>query len=988
MSPYDTYLGEVYRDVVHHNALDANDTNPIPRKVKEYAHLLEDAFELPQWVKEASGDGQNDEQLTETHLRRIFNTVLDDCASLRHVISVDQEDGICSPKESFVCILVRNALCITRPALLVDEEALVALPRHWSGELSPLFHYMSTSVCAPLLVSIAAEVPLDPSMLLPQDEDQDGESVSTRSTDSDDEDVQKSTACSPRRGSSPRNSVVIQTPQHSDSLPVYIVSGRSISASEWLRCPSVKEVVYEQESEDDAINEDQRCLAELDLHVFDYPRDKPLPVNAVMPVLCMADDATLPIIMASALYQRQLWHVREPLIGISSERYSSCISFCLGWIEAELVDGRQLPHVHIAHMAHLPEIDLANPESVLTVAQFLLSLDDHIANIQSEVASSQTVVADELRQQPLVQWRIDSAIAVEDSTGDPEDSVSAWLCSLEDSELSSKEPPLTTLAPLSPHTTGMTGDDDSLLYDVHEKSEQCSMYDNMPAVDANVAHFLEEFKWIVAFRQEKKMPTLDSLHAKKLYTGRDQSYSAKDVLCLFNEEFAESVLWSQVDRLLTGSLSTILNTCLLSRRKVEAGIPLGEASWRHDLDRFFFDFVHTVIDTAGQSDGSEERQGQVHVSLERTIALSRNIIASGDLTDLAGLKRTTARFMSTIANLGTKTELYPQHLTDDAILAETARHNNLVTLCTTWQNTLTLPDIKHRLAFSPTTARCDAIGVVRMPVNLSKVALKPYHFVRPRSGGSKPPASINRDQSDTANNDPSTPSTTSTPPSAAPPSALDYSQLDSAICDSRDVYQQAKQSGRANPAQADVNLVAKLDQLRFEDTPRTTSHATGDVSNTEYLDLPLIIVEYKRPSDTHTDHIQGQNQRRIYCVSAARFLEAIGIDEFPIFSVLSDGPLTVLAVTWAKDGVVRIFERHMMSFDVSSPLGAWHYATVMARIAVFWGTALAKRFALVRDAFVTGVEKDDPKLRWTHAHQVVHRPPGEAPPENASQDGS
>lgn len=87
-------------------------------------------------------------------------------------------------------------------------------------------------------------------------------------------------------------------------------------------------------------------------------------------------------------------------------------------------------------MAHLPEIDLANPESVLTVAQFLLSLDDHIANIQNEVASSQTVVADELRQQPLVQWRIDSAIAVEDSTGDPEDSVSAWLCSLEDSELS------------------------------------------------------------------------------------------------------------------------------------------------------------------------------------------------------------------------------------------------------------------------------------------------------------------------------------------------------------------------------------------------------------------------------------------------------------------------------------------------------------------------------------------------------------------------
>lgn len=511
---------------------------------------------------------------------------------------------------------------------------------------------------------------------------------------------------------------------------------------------------------------------------------------------------------------------------------------------------------------------------------------------------------------------------------------------------------------------------------------------NMPAVDANVAHFLEELKWIVTFRQEMKMPTLDSLLVKKLYTGRDQPFSAKDVLCLFNEEFAESVLWGQVDRLLTGSLSTILNTCSRSRSKVEVGTPLGEASWRHDLDRFFFDFGNAVIDTAEQFDGTEVKQDQVHVSLERTIALSRNIIASGNLTDLA-------RFMLTIAHLGPKLELFPQHSTGEVKLAEAALYCNLLTLCTTWQNTLTLPEIKHRLAFSPTTARCDAIGVVRMPVNLSKAALKPYHFVRPRSGGSKRPASINWDQSDTAVNDSSTSSTASTADSAsstfnsaASPSALDYSQLDSAICDSRAVYQQAQQSGRAKPAQADVNLVEGFDQLRLEDPPCTTSHATGDVSNTEYLDLPLIIVEYKRPSDTHTDDIQGQNQRRIYCVSAARFLEAIGIDEFPIFSVLSDGPLTVLAVTWAKDGVVRIFERHMMSFDVSSPLGAWHYATVMARIAVFWGTALAKRFALVRNAFVKGVEKDDPKLRWTHAHQVVHRPPGEAPPENASQDGS
>ncbi|EED77611.1 predicted protein [Postia placenta Mad-698-R] len=109
-------------------------------------------------------------------------------------------------------------------------------------------------------------------------------------------------------------------------------------------------------------------------------------------------------------------------------------------------------------------------------------------------------------------------------------------------------------------------------------------------------------------------------------------------------------------------------------------------------------------------------------------------------------------------------------------------------------------------------------------------------------------------------------------------------------------------------------------------------------------------------------------------------MEAIGIAEFPIFSVLSDGPLAVLATTWVKDG---IFERHMASFDVSNALGAWHYASVMARIVVFWGTALANRFEQVKDRFVEGVNKDDPRLRWTQAHQALHHALRDAPVEIA-----
>ncbi|KAF9819295.1 hypothetical protein IEO21_02183 [Rhodonia placenta] len=82
------------------------------------------------------------------------------------------------------------------------------------------------------------------------------------------------------------------------------------------------------------------------------------------------------------------------------------------------------------------------------------------------------------------------------------------------------------------------------------------------------------------------------------------------------------------------------------------------------------------------------------------------------------------------------------------------------------------------------------------------------------------------------------------------------------------------------------------------------------------------------------DRITGEDQHRLCCTAAARFLESVGITEHPIFSFISDGPHVVLASAWAKDETVHIFERHLLSFDISTAIGAWHYATVLARIAI------------------------------------------------------
>lgn len=137
----------------------------------------------------------------------------------------------------------------------------------------------------------------------------------------------------------------------------------------------------------------------------------------------------------------------------------------------------------------------------------------------------------------------------------------------------------------------------------------------MPTVDRNVADLLDELKLLVKFRQERQLSTLDSILAKKLYRfekGCARSFTGEDVLCLFHEGFTESALWGQVDDLLVGNLSTILTTCSASRGKMQGEISASGASWRYDMDRFFFDFLGTVISPVLQSemDGQDNTKGQ------------------------------------------------------------------------------------------------------------------------------------------------------------------------------------------------------------------------------------------------------------------------------------------------------------------------------------------------------------------------------------------
>ncbi|EED77270.1 predicted protein [Postia placenta Mad-698-R] len=489
---------------------------------------------------------------------------------------------------------------------------------------------------------------------------------------------------------------------------------------------------------------------------------------------------------------------------------------------------------------------------------------------------------------------------------------------------------------------------------------------DMPTVDRNVADLLDELKVLVKFCQERQLSMLDSVLAKKLYRfdkGCAWSFTGEDVLCLFHEGFTESALWGQVDDLLVGSLSTILTTCSASRGKMQGEISASGASWRYNMDRFFFDFLSTVISSILQSemDGQDNTKGQrkVHAVLGHIIALPRSVYGGYDLNDLDPIEQEAEEFVNTIDIRCAD----GNDLNEDEKSIERKLHHSLLCLVDCrWQVSLTPVRIMKRMAISSTQARCGAVGVLRMPVCLAKEILSPYCFIRPRDENNDLAALEGRQST----------AVLSLSPFSLDPNIANYNPLDSSTCDSSAVYKDFQEAVQMSTA---TDRVEAIGQLLVDDLPRTTSRSRCQHNEPEmtYLDLLLILIEYKGLA---MNHIQSQNQRCLHCTSAARFMEAIGIIEFPIFSVLLDGPLAVLATTWVKDG-------HMASFDVSNALGAWHYATVMVRIVVFWGTALANRFEQVKDRFVEGVKKDNPRLRWTQAHQALHHALRDAPVEIA-----
>ncbi|KAF8425835.1 hypothetical protein L210DRAFT_3421012 [Boletus edulis BED1] len=302
----------------------------------------------------------------EQRLRGVFNTALVDSSRIRAVVDVEDLTGTPFPKESFLVILVRNAILGAHAGLSSLEDVPVVLPRHFSGEMVPILKFMTKRLYTPLVISITQEMPVK------QRESDAGHQLS---------DEEEST--------SSESELVLHSPP---------------TLSEWLDAcekPKTPKTIDDDEAEGEEEEEEGFLSPQFEAHFLAYPPSATTPTICHIPVLCMSDEEQLPVLMSSLLYQRAVWHISNPLVGLEFSKYDTTLRLFAGWLEEDASSNSALVITPF-------KLDLSLPFVALVVSRFLYSLESQICRVRDSARHSVGKVVSETRSYPPISWRIDT----------------------------------------------------------------------------------------------------------------------------------------------------------------------------------------------------------------------------------------------------------------------------------------------------------------------------------------------------------------------------------------------------------------------------------------------------------------------------------------------------------------------------------------------------------------------------------------------------
>ncbi|KAH7918445.1 hypothetical protein BV22DRAFT_1041778 [Leucogyrophana mollusca] len=150
---------------------------------------------------------------------------------------------------------------------------------------------------------------------------------------------------------------------------------------------------------------------------------------AVLPMLLVADSDTIVPLVRSTLYQRRVWGIREPVVGIEVLNGGTAVKVVFGWLDSapRQKDEDELPIDHLAcgvdtgnSDPSLGIFDLTHPMGAFSFAQFILGLHHHF---QAIVDATSIEYANSC---PLLSWRSDLVDFENEVRGHSTERVARW----------------------------------------------------------------------------------------------------------------------------------------------------------------------------------------------------------------------------------------------------------------------------------------------------------------------------------------------------------------------------------------------------------------------------------------------------------------------------------------------------------------------------------------------------------------------------------
>ncbi|KAG2355005.1 hypothetical protein BDR07DRAFT_1464761 [Suillus spraguei] len=172
-------------------------------------------------------------------------------------------------------------------------------------------------------------------------------------------------------------------------------------------------------------------------------------LSAVVPVLLVADSHNIVPLICSTLYQRRVWGIRQPVVGLCCSSTGTIATAIFGWLDPDQSEEGHMATADIGLDSSMGVFDFTDTCSAINLAQFILGLRTHFEDIKGSISIE---AVDSLT--PL-HWRSDLPDFETQFGGPLDERVASWTNQVHvetsSSEASSSSGP-GTLPPLSDTT--------------------------------------------------------------------------------------------------------------------------------------------------------------------------------------------------------------------------------------------------------------------------------------------------------------------------------------------------------------------------------------------------------------------------------------------------------------------------------------------------------------------------------------------------------